>query len=694
MSVFVVSIYWIIVTAWIVIISVTFYSFLKNPQMFGTTRLLLIVILVDTLRNIVENTYFGVYFGSQYGLFPKEIGALLGQPSLLMLPKIFNIVAACIVFTLLIKRWLPMAMVERENAYQRINDTTRALEQEADENRRLFEVSADLIIVMDRDARITRISQSCKTILGFDPAWMVGHIVDDFITGTDLEAIRRTATRPKAGTDLQNFIARFHHASGNDVPLTFNLVWSDQAERFFCIARDMTETYRTEERLSHLAHFDQLTGLPNRFSLMTDLRNLLQARGGETGLGPAIALFDLDGFKDINDALGHTTGDRLLQAVSGRLQRLPQRQGRFYRLGGDEFLLVLEICENAAEAAELVADVLIQISEPIEVDNKALFVAASAGIAVAETNRIDVDELIANADLALYDAKASGGNTVSVFQPQMRALVRARQDLETELRRASAEHEFVLYYQPQIRMTDGAVVGAEALLRWQHPERGLLAPADFIQALSRSADALSVGKWILGKACEDAANWRSSGMQPVRIGVNLFPAQFKTLALIHDVEQALKRSGLGASDLELEITENIALTLDEATVTMLGEIRKIGVGLAFDDFGTGYASLSYLTKYPLTRLKIDRSFVNSINTPVNSNDAAIVRSIVMMAHNLGLSVIAEGVETIEQAHFLRDLGCEEVQGYYYARPMSERDFRAFCEKMNVADDYRQSRAAM
>jgi EAL domain-containing protein (putative c-di-GMP-specific phosphodiesterase class I) len=283
---------------------------------------------------------------------------------------------------------------------------------------------------------------------------------------------------------------------------------------------------------------------------------------------------------------------------------------------------------------------------------------------------------MSNADLALYEAKSAGGNTYRLFVPVLRAKAQARRELETELRRAYANNEFELHYQPQVRASDGVTVGVEALLRWRHPTRGVLSPGIFIDALSESPVVHDVGRWILQSACRQAASWRAMGM-PLRVGVNLFPAHFHGETLLEDVEYALKASGLPPAGLEIEITENIALNNDETSIAALKALRDRGVSVAFDDFGTGYASLSYLVRYPLTRIKIDQSFIRKIGQDSPGEEAAIVRAIIIMAHNLGLAVTAEGVETAAQAGFLRDERCEELQGYFYAKPLVVADLEAF-----------------
>jgi diguanylate cyclase (GGDEF)-like protein len=430
--------------------------------------------------------------------------------------------------------------------------------------------------------------------------------------------------------------------------------------------------FESEAKLKQLAHYDKLTGLANRVSLQNDLNEAIRANRGAT----AIAIFDLDGFKDINDTLGHSTGDHLLREVARRLMELAAGDERFYRLGGDEFVLIKPDCGDPLEIARVVGAVLRRLAEKFEISGHQLFVGASAGIAIAPTDGADIEELVSNADLALYEAKSAGGNAYRLFVPVMRAKTIARRELGGELRRASANREFELFFQPQVRTSDGAVIGAEALLRWRHPERGILAPGAFIEALSESPVVLEVGRWILQSACEQAAAWRQAGL-PLRIGVNLFSAQFHGETLIDDVEAALSHSGLPADALEIEITENIALGEQEESLQTLHKLRARGVKLAYDDFGTGYASLSYLARYPLTRLKIDQSFVRKIAGAFTLADTAIVRSIIVMAHNLGLEVIAEGVETATQAAFLRAEKCEEQQGYLYAKPLPAADFEAY-----------------
>ena len=551
--------------------------------------------------------------------------------------------------------------------------------KEASENRRLFETSLDLILVTDHKGTFVRVSPSSMTILGYSPEEMIGRSAPEFIHPDDLDSTRHEMRLARQGLSMRNFETRYIHRQGAVATLAWSGVWSEPEQQYYFTGRDVTKSKLAEEKLRHLAHYDQLTGLPNRTSLQIYLCELLNPSTGAAPRPTSIAMFDLDGFKDINDTLGHSTGDHLLTEVAHRMSEFVTGDMRFYRLGGDEFVLTVPDCGDPRETGQAVDFILKRLRDSFNIDGHQLFIGASAGIAITYDG-IDAEELILNADLALYDAKAAGGNTYRLFLPVLRAKAMARRELDIELRRACAYEEFVLYYQPQLRVSDGAVVGAEALLRWRHPERGILAPGAFIEALAESPVALEVGRWIMHTACESAAKWRAVGLPAVRMGVNLFPVQFHDEILVKDVEAALLQSGLPPELLELEITESIALGQDDSMIAQLSELRSKGIHIAFDDFGTGYASLSYLARYPLTRIKIDQSFIRNITGKPKPQDMAIVRSLIAMAHNLDLQVIAEGVESHVQAAFLKAEKCEEVQGYLYAKPMPTQEFEAFLRR--------------
>jgi len=552
---------------------------------------------------------------------------------------------------------------------------------------RLFETSLDLILITDTKGTFTQVSPSCEAILGYQPEEMVGQSAVEFVYPDDLAPTRNEMRLGRRGRHTRNFDTRYVHKDGHIVTLAWTGVWSEAEQQHFFIGRDMTERKAAEEKLRHLAHYDQLTGMPNKNSLERDLEAVVDPERATFRHPISVSRFDLDDFKSINDTLGHPVGDQVLKEAARRLTEIAGDTARVYRLGGDEFVAVFAQCGDPRVVGKLVDEMLERVAERVEIGDHLLYIGSSAGIAIAPGDASSVDELLANADLALFEAKKAGGRTYRLFLPVLRAQAQARRELDSELRRAFSDNEFELYFQPQLRLRDGAVVGAEALLRWRHPERGILGPGMFIQAISESPIVLEVGRWILRTACAKAAAWRAKGLPPVRIGVNLFPAQFSDGTLLSDVEFALRETGLPAEALELEITENIALGNDETVLEHLNALRAKGISFAFDDFGTGFASLSYLTRYPIARIKIDQSFVRKISA--RSENTAIVRSIIIMAHNLGLQVIAEGVETPDHAAFLHAEGCDEVQGFLYAKPLANADFEAYLRSNQVGSDTRK-----
>ncbi|MGY4516960.1 EAL domain-containing protein [Lysobacter sp. HA18] len=440
------------------------------------------------------------------------------------------------------------------------------------------------------------------------------------------------------------------------------------------ILRDITDDLAQQATLRQLALYDALTGLPNRTALVETLTAQLEA----TDTPLALALLGLDNFKTINDTLGHAAGDTVLQTTAARLRMTLPANAQVGRFGGDEFGVLFTGIDTADLPAHL-DRMLVAVNEPMDVTGTPMHLEASVGLAVREDlHNIDDDslpnasELIARADLALYKAKARGGRQWCRYDLGMRREVIDRRMLEVELRRAFARGEFELHYQPQIDLANGLTFGAEALLRWRHPERGLLSPAVFLDVLAGSAMANDVGRWIIRQACRDAASWPEVGGRRIAISINLFPGQVHETDLRFDVDEALRESGLPAEQLELEITETIALKPDDSASRALAALRARGVKLSFDDFGTGFASLSMLQRFPIDRVKIDRSFVRDMLD--NRGDAAIVRSIVLISRNMELDVTAEGVENHAQAELLRGIGCQAAQGFLYSPALAPKAF--------------------
>ena len=433
----------------------------------------------------------------------------------------------------------------------------------------------------------------------------------------------------------------------------------------------MRERTRLMASLRRQAETDGLTGLSNRRGLALAMARLADAPEGS---GAAALMIDLDGFKKVNDSLGHEAGDDLIRQAGARLSACIGRDGHVARMGGDEFAVLLPGRGEPGPATAFADTLLHSLSEPFQVEDQAIHIGASIGIALSPLHGPLADGLLACADMALYEAKRAGRHCHRLFTPALRDATLSWTARQQELPRALAAGEYVLFYQPQLRLADRRVVGAEALIRWRHPRLGLLSPAEFLAPLEASRLAVPVGRFVLREACAQAAAWRRAGAGDLRIGVNLFGAQFHSASLVDEVKAALADSGLPASALELEITETIILQHDEALIAPLRALRALGVGLAFDDYGTGYASLSLLKRFPLTRLKIDRSFVQGM--VASSQDRAIVQSVLTLGRSFGLDVIAEGVETETMAEGLRAQGCEEAQGYLFGRPMPVEAFTA------------------
>jgi diguanylate cyclase (GGDEF)-like protein len=464
---------------------------------------------------------------------------------------------------------------------------------------------------------------------------------------------------------------------GTEFPIEITLsVW--EGARGFCagaVIKDISERRERETRLMRLASQDTLTGLHNRHQFMSVVRDKLAMRERAS-----VVLIDLDGFKEVNDTHGHGVGDTLLQAVGVRLPYMLRADACVARLGGDEFAVLLPQLADPLQLGEAAAQILAAFRRPFQLGGLVLDLGASLGLAIAPNHGDEADELVASADFALYRAKAAGGGCYRLFDPTMRSENQARRETRDELRRALRHGELRLYYQPQVRLNSGDIFGFEALIRWHHPERGVLLPGAFLPALEQSALALEIGAWTLDEACRMSAKLNKHGRR-FKVGVNLFPTQFRALNFVDKVSEAVAIHGIAPETLELEVTEDITLADDERSCKTLYELRELGVGIAFDDFGTGFASLSSLQRFPLTTLKIDRGFIRDIQT--RSSDAAITRALIAMSRDLSLETIAEGIETPEQEAALIAMGCPSGQGFRYGRPMSEHDIEAHLTELEL-----------
>jgi len=443
---------------------------------------------------------------------------------------------------------------------------------------------------------------------------------------------------------------------------------------------DITARRRSDERIAHLAHYDVLTDLPNRALFREQLDQALKAV--QRGEQLAVLYIDIDEFKSVNDALGHPVGDELLKAVAGRLRGCLRATDFVARLGGDEFAVIQTRVRQPSDTTDLVARIYRAIREPYQCLGHQLVTDASIGISLAPADATDLDQLLTNADLAMYSAKADGRRTYRFFEPAMDARVKALRALEIELRKAMAEGGLEIYYQPVVNLRDNEITGCEALLRWHHPQRGVISPAEFIPVAEDTGLINQLGEWVLTTACAEAATWPNE----IKVAVNVSPLQFRNKLFGLKVAAALSASGLAASRLELEITEAVLIRDDEAALAMLHQLRGLGVRIALDDFGTGYSSLSYVQRFPFDKIKIDRCFIKDIAEPEGS--ACIVQAVVNIATARNMTTVAEGVETEAQRDMLRSFGCTEMQGFLFSTALPAT------EVMQLLLSYRQGALAV
>jgi diguanylate cyclase (GGDEF)-like protein/PAS domain S-box-containing protein len=539
--------------------------------------------------------------------------------------------------------------------------------------RTLFDQSPDPVWIIENgmfvecnEAAVTMLGYSSKIeLMDTHPSRLSPPIQPD---GEDSfrKAERMMALACANGTNRFEWVHTRADGSDFTAEVTLSAIELGGRQAIYCAWQDISERKLAKDRIEYLAHFDSLTGLANRFSLNSRLaQTLLEAKREERLL--AVMFIDLDRFKMINDTLGHHIGDLLLVETASRLDKTVRKSDIVARLGGDEFVVVLTMLTDPADAAHLASKMIEALGAPYQIEGKELHSTPSIGISIFPNNGDDPDILMKHADAAMYSAKDHGRNNFKFFSASMTEAASERMEIERDLRQALKVGQFELHYQPQIctRRND-KVCGVEALVRWRHPERGLIPPLKFIPIAEETGVIEELGLWVLNEACRQLAVWRNEGIKELRMAVNLSAHQLRSADLVESVRDAIKKYSLKEGDLELEVTESTAMTNPEWAIGQLKALRDLGVELAIDDFGTGYSSLAYLKLLPIHTLKLDRAFVSDIET--DENDAAISAATIALAHSLGLKVVAEGIETEGQSRFLREHGCDMLQGYLYGRP--------------------------
>ena len=504
---------------------------------------------------------------------------------------------------------------------------------------------------------------------------MLGYTRDQVVGKTPLEVViwenlndrLRYAAMIRAAGRVRDFEARLRTAKGEilDALLSGEIINLDGDPSILTVVHDITLRKKNEAKIAFQSNYDALTELPNRSLFADRLSQAINVARRERTM-VALLYIDLDNFKVINDTLGHSAGDRLLQKTTRRLLSTMREEDTVARLGGDEFTVILTSIDKEAAASIAAHKILTTLAQPFSLDGREIHITASIGISTYPHDGDDVEELLKNADTALYRTKAQGRGAFRFFTPEIQAEVAERVELERDLRQALAGDELVLYYQPLFDPKTQRVIGAEALIRWNHPQRGMLSPDLFIPVAEDSGLIVPIGEWVLKTACAQLSAWRNSGYTGLRMAVNLSIRQLSDDNLAPSIERIVQTYNLEPEHLELEITESLFVDHSPETMGVLQKIRALGVTLAIDDFGTGYSSLSYLKRFPIDTLKIDQSFIRDVTE--NADSAAIVDAIVAMAHSLNLNVVGEGVETQERLTFLNIAGCDFVQGYLLGHP--------------------------
>lgn len=567
---------------------------------------------------------------------------------------------------------------------QAFDDMAASIEQHFQQTLGVMEVAPEAIIISDAQGRIVRANARTQALFGYSAGELVGASLAALVPDSERSQLRAESAETGAGYAPDKIVGSELFAcrkDGSEFPAYVSLGSLNTAHGVLKISavRDISDRKQFEAQIIHQATHDALTDLPNR-ALFRELLGsaMLQAERVEKLI--AVMFLDLDGFKNINDTLGHEAGDALLNEIAHRLIATLRKGDVVARQGGDEFTILLQGINVYQDIVQIAEKILSVVSEAVVYEEHDMHITASIGITIYPFDDVEAENLLRNADTAMYQAKQAGKNNFRFYTAEMNAAIRERMEIEQGLRRALQENQFELRYQPQAGITDLNMVGMEALIRWNHPELGLISPVKFIPIAEECGLIVPIGEWVLRTACQQISAWRKQGLPALKVSVNLSARQFKQAKLLDTIRAVLRDCELSqqAEVLELELTESMVMQNVDENVITLNKLHSMGVQISIDDFGTGYSSLSYLKRFPINTLKIDRSFVRDITD--DADDAAIASAIIMLGHSLKLNVIAEGVETLEQLDLLRGIGCDEIQGYYLSQPLTPTDMETFLRR--------------